>query len=635
MHRLALLSLPFMVSFADAQGVKKDDPLAIKLIAKRTTYPWQASPKDPSKKPPAGPAAVAFVVELTNQSKETLDVVGDAHPRWTVVGPKKEKAPVQEFDRFFGPPLPTTWRIEPGDTLRLGVHELSYVAGLVRRGYAWPGPGKYVLEAELVFGVAPPPKGAPAFEAPGAPDELKLGQVRFTAAAIEIEVVEADPADYWAKAAADADADVRAAALVAIKNIGKPAKAATPAIARLLKDADTATKLLGLEALASMGSDAKDATAEVMALTREIEVPLRIGAARTLARIAVGDAKARLVAVSLLNDPAADVRRAVAVDLNRWLDKSRKAEPELKRTLLRALKNDPDTATRTYLIRALGYVAEPDVLAAILPDVRDGATPVWTSAIASIGQVCMWLPKEEDRPEVRRAVKVLMAALEDKEKRDHAAFALQYMAPESAEAVPVLLAMLDDPESVRKTFSHPRLNIVRALGAMGPGAATAAPRLAQCLKDDEEGLRGEAAHALGRMGEAARKYIPDLVEALRGPDRVRGVAVEAISNLGTVANDAVRPLLNLLNSAASREARVAAAITLTRIGMKGRKDAVPILVACLDDSEAPVAEWSADVLAQIGPDAAAALPALRKLQKSTRIGRPSAIENAIKVIEGR
>jgi len=66
-------------------------------------------------------------------------------------------------------------------------------------------------------------------------------------------------------------------------------------------------------------------------------------------------------------------------------------------------------------------------------------------------------------------------------------------------------------------------------------------RLIAQLRDESLTVRGNAAHALGRIGPAAKDAVPELAKLLKDPiTDVREVAASALSKIKAGAKDAVK-----------------------------------------------------------------------------------------------
>ena len=184
------------------------------------------------------------------------------------------------------------------------------------------------------------------------------------------------------------------------------------------------------------------------------------------------------------------------------------------------------------------------------------------------------------------------------------------------------------------------------------GLRSAGPHAFQALRDalqsDQANTRRAAAQSLGVIGQDAKDAVPDLVRvAQHDPDHlVRIYAASSIGQIGPGATDAVEPLISLLRTEQDPQmiativqtfhalgptakaalpvltamakdpechARLMAAWAMCRIGPEGRAEAaalVPQLIVQLTDQTPNTRRFAADVLAEIGPAAEAALPAL-------------------------
>ena len=85
------------------------------------------------------------------------------------------------------------------------------------------------------------------------------------------------------------------------------------------------------------------------------------------------------------------------------------------------------------------------------------------------------------------------------------------------------------------------------------------------LKDKDEGVRGGAAIALGKIGPAAKDAVPALITAIKDKHQnVRWRAAEALGKIGPVAKVAV-PALNEALTDENEDVRVAAVQALDKI----------------------------------------------------------------------
>jgi HEAT repeat protein len=166
------------------------------------------------------------------------------------------------------------------------------------------------------------------------------------------------------------------------------------------------------------------------------------------------------------------------------------------------------------------------------------------------------------------------------------------------------------PELVESLAASPtasRLEAIDQLGAMGGQAAQAVPAMVQLLNDDSPAVRAHVLHALGRIGPAARSALPMLGSLVNDADKT--VRCEAIQALVDLRADP-KVLVSLLSRAA-RDAdptvRLHALDALVQVG----NQAVPVLIEMLGQEQHQY--WACMALAELGPEAAQAVPALGRL----------------------
>ncbi len=207
-------------------------------------------------------------------------------------------------------------------------------------------------------------------------------------------------------------------------------------------------------------------------------------------------------------------------------------------------------------------------------------------------------------------------------------------------AVPALLAVLEEEGSGCASAAHALYQIDPAWQQIAVAA------LMQALQDDRETVRGDAAHVLGEMGEAAKAAAPALMEALQNEQEtaaVRGQAARALAAIGEIHPQSGPALLQVLRSedwtarrAASQlltqrqevaqsilpdlirlladrrepsEVRVDAAQVLGALS-GAAPQSVPPLIAALKDPDWWVRVYAARALAALGPAASEAVSAL-------------------------
>jgi len=181
-------------------------------------------------------------------------------------------------------------------------------------------------------------------------------------------------------------------------------------------------------------------------------------------------------------------------------------------------------------------------------------------------------------------------------------------------AVDALIGQLgSDSAAIRAHAAH-------ALGQIGAKAKPAAEALVGLVGDKDKHVRREAVRALRRIRPGPKVVIPLMNKLLRGADdEVRLHAMDAMAEEGKAV---VPPLIEALRN---EEACYWACLVLAEIGPDA-KEAVPALTTCLKSHKHPdVCREAILALAAIGPEAASAVPALIKVVKGDEINAPPAV----------
>jgi len=137
--------------------------------------------------------------------------------------------------------------------------------------------------------------------------------------------------------------------------------------------------------------------------------------------------------------------------------------------------------------------------------------------------------------------------------------------------------------------------------------------LARFLSDPDQGMRLEAARALGKLGPAAAVAVPGLTAALKERNlKLRLAAATALGSIGAAAAPAI-PVLAMAMTAAHLVLARLAAQALSRIG----RPAVATLVDLLHSRDPYVRREAAWALGEIGPAAVDRAPAIPELPESS------------------
>lgn len=149
-----------------------------------------------------------------------------------------------------------------------------------------------------------------------------------------------------------------------------------------------------------------------------------------------------------------------------------------------------------------------------------------------------------------------------------------------------------------------RLAAIDALAERGAKVKGAVRALAGQLRDDSPAIRAHAAHALGQIGSRAKRAAGPLAKLVFDKDPV--VRREAINAYRLIrpGPEVSIPLFTKLFEEADPELRIHVMSAMAEQG----KEAVPPLTKALANEKATY--WACLVLAEIGPDAQEAVPAL-------------------------
>jgi len=325
--------------------------------------------------------------------------------------------------------------------------------------------------------------------------------------------------------------------------------------------------------------------------------------------------------IGALEDPAPEVRGMAAVRIGTFAA-FRPGGPALARhgnTI-----KPPDRLLRSAIPGLLKAMEDP------VPEVRQRAL----EALADLG------PHPDDR------LPVFLEALEQREMRDGAAYALETMGPRAAPAVPSLIGALDGTrdseaqalvgtlgaigeqavpalaEALRSGSLSVRKGALNALSEMEPGApAGALPALIEALDDDDPAVRARAAGVLSSAGPGAQEAAGALLRCLEDPEwLVRWTAAGALGDVGRHHPGTLPALINLLQDPHERP-RGVAALAIGKFRADART-AVPALVAATEEGRIK-GSTAASALAAIGPAAEEAVPLLvAMLWGKTAAGRP-------------
>jgi HEAT repeat protein len=197
----------------------------------------------------------------------------------------------------------------------------------------------------------------------------------------------------------------------------------------------------------------------------------------------------------------------------------------------------------------------------------------------------------------------------DPAKRRRAAELLSVMGESAKPALPLLVRLL--PETADDVT---RRHILDALINIGAAAKPAVPHLVVLLDHEEPDVRGLALMGLGVIGSDARRATPKIVERLK--DESAPVRCHALVTLIEVAEPdvSVGHLAAALPDRMHFHVEVRQAVVSTLHKHLDQTAAhVPKLAKTLSDGDSRLVRSTIAILADLGPRAAEAVPALRKV----------------------
>jgi HEAT repeat protein len=419
-------------------------------------------------------------------------------------------------------------------------------------------------------------------------------------------------------------------ALRILEATGPHAKAAVPALARLIQDRteDRYSRRGVVSFLGKMGAEAGEAVPALTASLRDPEGLIRAAAARALAEMGALAKPAIPVFVEMLRDPEAEVRFAATEVLRRKDLHSEEAVPELMRLLqdqdpwvqVRAAETlcrmGPETAklatgvliesvrdpqfrrteacvTLIELGTETAKIGLPALVESFELMCRNGMIdPMSIQAVRNAGPEAM----QAVIPMITRSLKD-----QDKDRRRRALWTLGSLGPAAKSALPEVKTMLEDADVSRDAFA--------AVWCMGTDAI---PVLIETLAHADGAACAQAAHWLGLFGEHVEPWVKAFRPCLAG-STIPVYCEAEMRQLEQEVKAAIPTLLERLHDANS-EVVVRAAAAIGSIDPKGSaKAAVPPIVARLRDADPFTRSELIDVLIKMRPESYSAIPILTEL----------------------
>ena len=395
----------------------------------------------------------------------------------------------------------------------------------------------------------------------------------------------------------DGDAGVRSNAAAALDRFGEAAASAAPALIKALEDESVATRRIAATALASVKPDDPGAAATALIKAARVEgAGIRPVVLQSLFKL--GPDAVPAMAEALLDPTLTErVRVIIIFALKEMGRDSHAAAPALVKVLKLDspfLRQQTLEALANYGDDTVGYLAE----ALTDDDMGFRGRRMVAAALTPVGR------------KIDVAVPALIEALQDSDSlvRQYAVAALGN-ANSQAAARAVIAVLRDEDVDVRRQAAE-------SLSQMG---ASAVSELVVAAKDKDVEVRRLAGEILGQIGSNGEQAVPALLGALDDEDiSVRWVAVKSLENFGTEAGPAVPRLIALLQRERARFIRRDTIVTLGAIGPEAAA-ALPALIQVLDQQDATLQEVALTALARLGPKAGAALPWIEKGLRSQEL----------------
>jgi HEAT repeat protein len=303
--------------------------------------------------------------------------------------------------------------------------------------------------------------------------------------------------------------------------------------------------------------------------------------------------------------------------------------PAVVETLFGALR-EPDPAVRALAARAMAEAVfrstynkkEPDayaepVKAALAEAVRDRDSMVRVQAASALS--LLGVTSEESFAVLLQAARTPAAVpktIGGIDDRFGSLGDLAYSYRDRPEALAAILAAMAEHDARVRNQGIIALNIY--LRGATPAPEPIVQALLARLDDEDQSIRSKAGLVLSRIGRsAAPRAVPLLIRNLRAPrSTIRGTTADALRYFGIDAADArpaLRALAEVKGDPNDRKAAQEALAAIEKACRTFDEETLPELIADLGNAEPAIRAAGAGELAQHGPRAKAAVPALIKL----------------------
>jgi HEAT repeat protein len=403
----------------------------------------------------------------------------------------------------------------------------------------------------------------------------------------------------------DKSAGARAQAANGLAMLQKGASAAAPALAEMLRDPDANVRQQAIYALHSVGGMAEAVVPILSKIFKEGDAGMR----GTVLQVAwVYGGKAKDIFIGGLNDKNADVRQQAVNSLQNGQQDLTELVPAIVE-----LVKDKKQSLRVQLVWLFQRTGEAGVphLAELLKD-EDVSMRVSASHILqNLGA------------KAAKAMPAIKAALKDDNAQVRLA-AMHLVATVGGEGAAFLVKQFPAEKD-----PNMRANLLQIM-AQTPDRKLALPLLKTAMSDPSAQVRLTTINVLGNFGQDSKEGFEAFVLGLKDADnQIRINAGHHGSYYGQKSWGPLEAALAFTKDSGFRQA-----ILQCLEGTSYRsKTGVTPLMECLKDADPSVRHLACNVLGNIGPDAANALPQLRALAKDNVPTVQQAAQGAIKRIE--
>jgi len=422
-----------------------------------------------------------------------------------------------------------------------------------------------------------------------------------------------------------------------------------PTLNKALSSKDDKVRINTASLMVSVGVDVKEAMPVMLEALTNKDLGLRMQAAFTLASRALQADKVAPIFIDGLKHETASVRVQAAQGLgllgansaagvkgvHALIDAAKDPEPQVRQHVMYALQNqrgdlssilpalvtlskDKDTGIRQQTIWMLQRTGEAGV-PHLIDLMKDKDANIRVQAIQVI--------RNMGAKNIAKAAPTLKAAMKDENAtvRQQAMFVLAS-------------ANLEPPEFFIKLFHEEkdagtRANLLANFTYNGM-QKVALQLMKPAMKDSSPQVRQTAVNLLGHYANNVKEAFEVFELGLK--DTELSVRTQAAHSSGFYGNRSWEPLAAALKDAKDSNFRQAILQGMQNTAYRGKTSVTP-LMDCLTDANLNVRIFACNVLANIGPDAAEAIPQLRKIaeEKNVNPNVQTAARNAIQRLEAK